>query len=144
MTTRSILLTGAAVVALSLAVSVQGSIRATAASGIFAAISANSNLSSDVIGLDVYNDNKQGVGQIIDILMNPDRQIQAYILSVGGILGIGEHYVAVIPSAVQISFSKTDKTWHASMNATPDQLKDAPEFRYSPRLLAKACINIPQ
>ena len=55
----------------------------------------------------------------------------AYIVSVGGFLGMGEHYVAVNPSAVKVTYGDSDKKWHASMNANADQLKNAPEFKYT-------------
>jgi hypothetical protein len=102
----------------------------------FVAISANDDLSSKVVGLDIYNDNKQDIGQIKDIALNGNGQTQAYILSVGGFLGMGEHYVAVNPSSVKVSYNDSEKKWHATMNATSDQLKAAPEFKYSGRWAA--------
>jgi hypothetical protein len=103
------------------------------ASGKFVTIGSNDDLSSKVVGLDIYNDNKQDIGQIKDLALNPNGQTQAYILSVGGFLGMGEHYVAVNPSAVKVTYDDSDKKWHATMNATSDQLKAAPEFKYSGR-----------
>jgi len=85
------------------------------------------------VGLDIYNDKNQDIGQIKDIALNQNGQTQAYVLSVGGFLGMGEHYVAVNPSAVKVTYNDSDKKWHASMNATTDQLKAAPEFKYSGR-----------
>ena len=120
----------------------QKSVRHSPTSQLFAAISEGGNFSSQVVGLDVHNDNKQYIGQIEDIAMNQDDQTQAYVLSVGGILGMSEHYVAVNPSAVKLSYSESDKASHASMNATSDQIKAAPEFRYVGHLAAKACTNI--
>jgi hypothetical protein len=32
-----------------------------------------------------------------------------------------------------VTYKDSDKTWHASMNATADQLKAAPEFKYGGR-----------
>jgi hypothetical protein len=43
--------------------------------------------------------------------------------------GMGDHYVVVRPSA--ISFNAKDDKWHAIMNANADQLKAAPEYKYS-------------
>jgi hypothetical protein len=103
------------------------------ASGKFVTIGSNDDLSSKVVGLDIYNDNKQDIGQIKDLALNSNGQTQAYILSVGGFLGVGEHYVAVNPSAVKVTYDDSDKKWHATMNATSDQLKAAPEFKYSGR-----------
>jgi len=86
-----------------------------------------------VVGLDIYNTANQDIGQIKDIAMNPNGRPRAYIVSVGGFLGIGEHYVAVNPSAVKVSYNGSEKKWHAAMNATADQLKAAPEFKYAGR-----------
>ena len=43
---------------------------------------------------------------------------------------MGTHYVAVNPSAVMVSYDAENKTWRATMNATKDELKSAPEFKY--------------
>ncbi len=53
------------------------------------------------------------------------------ILSVGGFLGMGEHYVAVSPSSVRVSYNKDKDTWSAKMNTTKEALKAAPEFQVS-------------
>ena len=53
-----------------------------------------------------------------------------YIVSVGGFLGMGTHYVAVDPDAVKVTFDTINKVWRATMNASKDQLKAAPEFKY--------------
>ena len=57
-------------------------------------------------------------------------KVTGYILSVGGFLGMGTHYVAVDPGTVSITYDGSNKTWRASMNATKDQLKSAAEFKY--------------
>jgi sporulation protein YlmC with PRC-barrel domain len=99
----------------------------------FVSISGSDELSSNVVGLDVYNNENKNIGQIKDIAIDPQGRTQAFIISVGGFLGIGDHYVAVDPSDVKISFSDSDKKWHATMNATAGQLKGAPEFKYNGR-----------
>jgi len=103
------------------------------AAGQFVSIASNDELSSKLVGLNVYNDKNQDIGEIKDIALNQNGRAEAYILSVGGFLGIGDHYVAVNPSAVKVTNNDSDKKWHASMNATNDQLKAAPEFKYSGR-----------
>ena len=77
----------------------------TTTGSTFVTISGNDDLGSKLMGLDVYNDNKQDIGQIKDIALNQSGQAQAYILSVGGFLGMGEHYVAVNPSSVKVSYN---------------------------------------
>jgi hypothetical protein len=32
---------------------------------------------------------------------------------------------------VKVTYNDSDKKWHATMNATADQLKAAPEFKYT-------------
>ena len=137
---RYLLSAVAVVVALSQTASAQSS-RADHSGG-FIAITDSGILSSQVVGLEVYNDKGQDIGQIEDIAMNNQGQTQAYILSVGSLLGMDERYVAVAPSVVKVGYSTTDKAWHASIEATLDQLKAAPQYPYSGRIGEKACINI--
>jgi hypothetical protein len=101
--------------------------------GQFVAIPRTDELSSNVIGLDVYNNDNKNIGQIKDVAWNQHGHAQAYIVSVGGFLGVGNHYVAVNPQDVKVSYNDSDKKWHAAMNATADQLKAAPEFKYDGR-----------
>jgi hypothetical protein len=97
--------------------------------GAFASVPPKDGLSSQVVGLEVYNNAKQDIGTIKDIAFN-DKGIDGYILSVGGFLGIGDHYVAVRPSAINLSFDQGSKKWRATMDTSADQLKAAPEFKY--------------
>ena len=71
----------------------------------------------------------KSVGEITDIVIK-NSQVDALILSVGGFLGMGEHYVAVSPSSVKISRDQKNDKWLASMNTTKEALKAAPEFKY--------------
>ena len=84
--------------------------------------------SSKLKGLNVTNQKDETVGEITDLAIK-NHQVDALILSVGGFLGVGEHYVAVSPSSVNIRHAKNDK-WLASMNTTKEALKAAPEFKY--------------
>jgi sporulation protein YlmC with PRC-barrel domain len=99
--------------------------------GAYVNVPGQDDLSSKVVGLDVTNNDNKDIGTIKDIALNPNGRAAAYILSVGGFLGIGDHYVAVNPSAVKVSYNDNTKKWAASMNASADQLKSAPEFKYT-------------
>ena len=101
--------------------------------GSYINVPESDDLSSKLVGLDIYNSENKDIGTIKDIALNPNGRTAAYIVSVGGFLGMGEHYVAVSPSAVKVTYNDSDKKWHASMNANADQLKSAPEFKYSGR-----------
>ncbi len=50
---------------------------------------------SKLIGLNVYNDSNEKVGDINEILVDNSGKISAVILGVGGFLGVGEQNVAV-------------------------------------------------
>jgi sporulation protein YlmC with PRC-barrel domain len=113
--------------------STTGSATTTPASGPFVTITADDDLSSKLVGLDIYNNDEKDIGQIKDVALNQNGRTQAFIVSVGGFLGMGEHYVAISPSAVKLTYNETDKKWHANMNASADQLKAAPEFKYTGR-----------
>jgi hypothetical protein len=115
---------------------------------------------SKVVGLYVYNDNNENIGSINDLLMDKSGNIKAAVIGVGGFLGVGEHLVAVAfdkikfsdqpvaessasvsgstnrPSTTTGSASSTSSSknqWspdHAVFNATKEQLKGMPEFKY--------------
>ena len=97
--------------------------------GMFISVPAKDELSSKVIGLDVYNNDHQNIGSIKDVAYN-GTSVSGYILGVGGFLGMGDHYVAVRPSAVKLSYDAKDSKWHATMDANAGQLKSAPEYKY--------------
>ncbi len=97
-------------------------------SGMFIYVPAHEELSSNVVGLDVYNKDKQNIGTIKDIALDANG-LNGYIVSVGEFLGTGDHYVVVQPSA--ISFKAKDNKWHVTMDVNADQLKAAPEYKYS-------------
>ena len=97
--------------------------------GMFTSVPANDELSSKVVGLDVYNNDHQNIGTIKDVAYN-GTSVSGYILGVGGFLGMGDHYVAVHPSAVKLGYDTKDSKWHATMDANAGQLKSAPEYKY--------------
>ena len=95
----------------------------------FSTVTKDEMFSSKLKGLNVYNQKDESVGEITDLAIR-NSQIDALILSVGGFLGVGEHYVAVSPSSVSIRHDAKNGKWVASMNTTKEALKAAPEFKY--------------
>jgi len=93
------------------------------------AVSKDEMFSSKLKGLNVYNQKDESIGEITDIAIK-NHQIDALILSVGGFLGMGEHYVAVSPASVSVRHDAKNDKWLASMNTTKEALKAAPEFKY--------------
>lgn len=94
----------------------------------FSTVSKEEMFSSKLKGLNITNQKDETIGEISDLAIK-NNQVDALILSVGGFLGMGEHYVAVSPASVKVSLNKDNK-WVASMNTTKEALKAAPEFKY--------------
>jgi sporulation protein YlmC with PRC-barrel domain len=95
----------------------------------FSTVSKDEMFSSKLKGLNVYNQKDESVGEITDLAIKGN-SVDALILSVGGFLGMGEHYVAVSPGSVNVKRDTKNDKWVATMNTTKEALKAAPEFKY--------------
>jgi hypothetical protein len=84
---------------------------------------------SRLVGLNIQNAADENIGEIYDIVLTEAGAIRAYIVSVGGFLGIGTRYVAIDHKAVTVT-RQDEKNWKATMNANKDQLRAAPEYKY--------------
>jgi sporulation protein YlmC with PRC-barrel domain len=81
---------------------------------------------SKVIGSSVYNDQKQKIGSIDELLMNQNHDVTGVVLSVGGFLGIGSKLVKVPYD--QLHFAGDSITMSG---ATKDQLVNLPSYSYT-------------
>jgi PRC-barrel domain protein len=84
-------------------------------------------------GTDVLGPDDQKVGDISDVVFDKGgTKIDAYVVSVGGFLGIGSKDVALAPSAFQQvpgdPNSATNSSPKLKISMTKDQLKNAPNF----------------
>jgi sporulation protein YlmC with PRC-barrel domain len=95
----------------------------------FSTVQKDEMFSSKLKGLSITNQKDETIGEISDLAIK-NHEVDALILSVGGFLGVGEHYVAVSPSSVNVHYDQKNDKWLASMNTTKDALKAAPEFKY--------------
>lgn len=95
----------------------------------FSTVGKEEMFSSKLKGLNITNQGNETVGEITDVAIK-NNQVDALILSVGGVLGVGERYVAVSPSSVSINHDAANNKWVAKMNTTKEALKAAPEFKY--------------
>jgi sporulation protein YlmC with PRC-barrel domain len=87
-------------------------------------------LASKFKGTDVVGNDNEKIGDISDILFDKSGKIEAYVLGVGGFLGIGAKDVALAPSAFQVvpgdkSKNEDDKL---KLGMTKDELKQAATF----------------
>src|SRR6195952_2517084 len=50
---------------------------------------------SKLVGVDVYNEANEKIGDVNEVILDKSGKASNVILGVGGFLGLGEHYVAV-------------------------------------------------
>ena len=81
---------------------------------------------SDYIGKTVYDQAGNNIGDVNDLIISQDGQIQAVILGVGGFLGIGEKDVAVNTNAIKIVQDGDNK--RLVVEATKEALNAAPTY----------------
>jgi hypothetical protein len=100
---------------------------------------------SEIKGVDVYNDQNQKIGSIDDVLVDQHGNVKAVVIGVGGFLGVGERNVAVPFSELhwqmntthpangqQVAQSNNVQPARASLpGVTREQLQQAPEFKYA-------------
>jgi sporulation protein YlmC with PRC-barrel domain len=89
--------------------------------------SPNQMLVSNLKGVDVMSNNNEKIGDISDLLVSKDGKVEAYLLSIGGFLGVGGKEVALNPSAVQLT--QENNNWKAKVDMSKDQLAQAPDFK---------------
>jgi sporulation protein YlmC with PRC-barrel domain len=77
----------------------------------------------------VYDPSNNKIGEVMDVLLDKSGKVTSLIVGVGGFLGAGEKDVAVPFDAVQVT-TKSNNKWYLVMNATKDELKSAPGFKY--------------
>jgi sporulation protein YlmC with PRC-barrel domain len=130
---------------------------------------------SKLVGVKVYNDANETIGDINEVILDRSGKVANVILGVGGFLGIGEHYVAVAfdklkwvdqpvtsttastttgptnapatttaaegttrttgaaTTTTTTTIRNANENWypdHAVYNATKDELKAMPQFKY--------------
>nr|WP_321458274.1 PRC-barrel domain-containing protein [uncultured Cohaesibacter sp.] len=89
-------------------------------------------LASDLIGKTVYSSVKDVdgvrtiIGDINDIVLNDSGSVEAAVIGVGGVVGIGEKDIAVDFNRLQ--WMTWDKERHLVMASTITELEQAPEF----------------
>jgi sporulation protein YlmC with PRC-barrel domain len=116
--------------------------------------------SSMLIGLNVYNDQNEKLGDISEILLDKSGKAEGIVIGVGGFLGMGQHDIKVdmaklkfVDEPVRTSATTTTTTGAANANrpaattttttrskwypdhailsgVTKDQLKSMPQFKF--------------
>ena len=87
-----------------------------------------SSRSTDVVGSD-----NEKIGDVSDILFDKSGKVEAFVISVGGVLGVGAKEVALAPELFRCVPGQNGSSNKLKLAATKDELKDAQTFaRYEP------------
>ena len=79
-----------------------------------------------ILGHDIYNDNKEKIGTVEDIIIAPDKKVSYVIVEVSSFLGMGGHYVAI-----PIGHFKEEGDKLILPGATKEVIKGLPKFEYA-------------
>lgn len=98
---------------------------------------------SKLIGVDVYNNQNEKIGEIDELIMTSNGQVTGAVIGVGGFLGLGERNVMVPLNQLRFSNKEGaattgaardgDRNWYperAVMNTDKEKLTGMPEFKY--------------
>jgi sporulation protein YlmC with PRC-barrel domain len=143
---KSLLLSTALAAALALPAMAQDIFRAEMTEGSVAA--------SDLLGARIYaadaaidgdafdgvQDNWSDIGEVNDVILSRDGQVESVLVDIGGFLGMGERQVAVDMAALRfVQDSATDADdWFLVMQADRPTLEGAPEWSMEPANTADA------
>jgi hypothetical protein len=85
-------------------------------------------LASQLKGTTVLGADNQKIGDITDILCDKSGQVRAFVIGVGGVLGVGAKEIALDITAFQEVPGAAGKAKQLKIAATKDQIKMAASF----------------
>jgi len=91
------------------------------------AVAVGWSAKKQVLGKTVYNENKEKVGAIDDLIIAPDRAVSFAIIGAGGFVGLGRHDVAI--PVTQLKQGGDGKI--LLPGATKQAIKAMPRFEYA-------------
>ena len=90
-------------------------------------------LASKFKGTDVMGSDNKKIGDVSDILFDKSGEIEAFVASVGGFLGMGAKEVALAPSSFEVVPGQNASADKLTISMSQDELKQAQNFaRYEP------------
>ncbi|MDZ7602702.1 MAG: PRC-barrel domain-containing protein, partial [Hoeflea sp.] len=81
----------------------------------------------DLTGRTVYGSNNENIGEVGEVLISTDNQIEGFVLNVGGFLGMGVKEVAISPENLDIR-ADADGGLTVFTPFTKEQLEAQPEY----------------
>ena len=94
----------------------------------YVAIQPSDLVASSLMGATIYNKQEENIGKVADLVFSDGDHLTGVVASVGGFLGVGDSYVALDPASLVVSMK--DGKWAAHVDATKDELSNAPKFTY--------------
>jgi sporulation protein YlmC with PRC-barrel domain len=85
-------------------------------------------LASKFKGTDVVGSDDKKIGDVSDILFDKSGKIEAYVISVGGFLGMGSKSVALAPSSFEVVPGTNGGSPKLKTSMNKDELKQAQNF----------------
>ncbi|HKS60874.1 MAG TPA: PRC-barrel domain-containing protein [Xanthobacteraceae bacterium] len=79
--------------------------------------------SSKLIGVKVYNDQNERLGDINEIILDPAGKVMGYVIGVGGFLGMGEHDILVEPAKIKF-VNEPVRTSSTTTNTAPTNTRN--------------------
>src|SRR5262245_29315158 len=87
-------------------------------------------LGSNLIGAKVISISGETIGRVSNLVVNENGSVEAVVISVGGLFGVGHKDVAVTFKSIIVARNKTgDAIDHVTLAATKDDLRQAAEFK---------------
>ncbi len=102
--------------------------RTTAGDKVIASQSSSQFLASKFQGIDVVGTDDKKIGDVNDVLFDQQGKIEAYVVGVGGFLGIGSKNVALAPSAFQVVKGDTISSDKLKLSMSREELQSAAAF----------------
>jgi sporulation protein YlmC with PRC-barrel domain len=90
---------------------------------------ADGHLATNLIGETVYNgtgDDAENIGEVNDIVIGPNGEVESVVIGVGGFLGIGQKNVAV--NYAEVDWAERDGDRWLVVAATKEQLEAQADF----------------
>jgi sporulation protein YlmC with PRC-barrel domain len=90
-------------------------------------------LASKFKGTDVVGDDSKKIGDVTDVLFDKNGKIEAFVIGVGGFLGIGSKEVALAPNSFDVVPGDNGGADKLKLSMNKDQLTKAQDFKpYEP------------
>jgi len=83
---------------------------------------------SKIIGAEVKNSEGTSLGKVDDLMMDDRGNVRYFVMTHGGVLGVGQKYCAVPFASAMVKHKEDSDTRFVELNISPKTLEKAPTF----------------